>query len=89
MPEKCEVCKQRFEPEPGFYYGAMYISYILNVFLFLINFVIFGFYFPLSVFSFCFLYSIQVISVMPVVFRYARAIYIYIFVPFDPSYSEK
>ena len=30
MHESCNHCGQRFEPEPGFYYGAMFISYILS-----------------------------------------------------------
>jgi len=28
MHEKCSHCGQRFEPEPGYYFGAMFISYI-------------------------------------------------------------
>lgn len=28
MHENCEVCNQSFEPEPGYYFGAMFISYI-------------------------------------------------------------
>ena len=28
MHEKCAHCGQRFEPEPGYYFGAMFISYI-------------------------------------------------------------
>lgn len=35
MPEKCPVCHQKFEPEPGFYYGAMFLSYIISAFFFL------------------------------------------------------
>ena len=27
MPAACSVCGQAFEPEVGFYWGAMYISY--------------------------------------------------------------
>lgn len=27
MKKKCEVCDQNFMLEPGFYYGAMYVSY--------------------------------------------------------------
>ena len=27
MNEKCSYCEQRFEPEPGYYFGAMFISY--------------------------------------------------------------
>jgi uncharacterized protein (DUF983 family) len=35
MPEQCSVCEQKFEPEPGFYYGAMFMSYIVTAFLYL------------------------------------------------------
>ena len=31
---ECPVCHRRYEPEPGFFYGAMYVSYALAVALF-------------------------------------------------------
>lgn len=30
MPKKCSHCGQNYWPEPGFYYGAMFISYIFT-----------------------------------------------------------
>jgi uncharacterized protein (DUF983 family) len=35
MHDRCSVCGQNFMPEPGFYYGAMFISYIMSSFFFL------------------------------------------------------
>ncbi|GJM36193.1 MAG: hypothetical protein DHS20C18_51940 [Saprospiraceae bacterium] len=32
MKDRCDHCNQNFMPEPGFYYGAMYISYIFTGF---------------------------------------------------------
>lgn len=29
--EKCAICEKRYSIEPGFYYGAMYVSYGLSV----------------------------------------------------------
>jgi len=29
MYDRCPVCNQNYLPEPGFYYGAMFISYII------------------------------------------------------------
>lgn len=29
--DKCPVCERRYTPEPGFYYGGMYVSYALAV----------------------------------------------------------
>lgn len=31
MYEKCPVCNYKFEKEPGYFYGAMYVSYMLTV----------------------------------------------------------
>ena len=36
MHDACTNCGQKFEPEPGFYYGAMFISYIMTAWIFLI-----------------------------------------------------
>lgn len=35
MPDTCSVCGQKTMPEPGFYYGAMFLSYIITAFLYL------------------------------------------------------
>ena len=32
MPDSCPVCRQKYYPEPGFYYGAMFMSYIITSF---------------------------------------------------------
>ena len=33
MPKHCSHCNLDFEPEPGFYFGAMFLSYIVTAFL--------------------------------------------------------
>ncbi|MDB5267088.1 MAG: hypothetical protein JWP58_128 [Hymenobacter sp.] len=37
MPEVCPVCGQPTEPEPGFYYGAMFVSYAFSVAIFAVT----------------------------------------------------
>ncbi|MEZ4910183.1 MAG: DUF983 domain-containing protein [Saprospiraceae bacterium] len=34
MHNECPICGQLYEPEPGFYYGAMFLSYIMSGFVF-------------------------------------------------------
>lgn len=29
--DQCSVCHRKYEPEPGFYYGGMYVTYALAV----------------------------------------------------------
>lgn len=31
MQQRCDVCDLNFTPEPGFYFGASYMSYIFGV----------------------------------------------------------
>lgn len=39
LQKECEVCHRNFMKEPGFYYGAMYVSYAMGVALFVSIFV--------------------------------------------------
>lgn len=39
MHETCDVCGLRFEVEPGFFYGSMYVSYGFSVAIFLASWV--------------------------------------------------
>jgi len=41
MKTKCEVCDFKFEKEPGFFFGAMFVSYALAVGQMIISLVIF------------------------------------------------
>ena len=40
MPEHCKVCDLKFEREPSFFYGSMYISYTYGVAVFVAVFVL-------------------------------------------------
>ena len=46
MAESCEECGYHFEREPGYFIGAMYISYGLAVLEALITFMICFYFFP-------------------------------------------
>lgn len=44
--ENCPKCDLKYSKEPGFYYGAMYVSYALGVALFVTLWVSFNLFFP-------------------------------------------
>jgi len=80
MYDKCPVCGQDFRREPGFYFGAAYVSYGLTVTIALILFVLLYLLAGLSAWTFLgVLLCFQVIS-MPFFFRTARLIWINWFV---------
>lgn len=72
------------EPEPGFYYGAMFISYIFSAWYFLIPTLILVFYFEWSVNSaMAFVIFMGLLSYCRVI-RASRSLWIHINVKHDP-----
>ena len=85
MNENCSSCGLKYQIEPSFFYGAMYVSYGLNVALgiatFIITFVLLN-----KSLKFSFISIILAILVLtPPVLRWARNIYINMFVSYDPN----
>ncbi|NNF22590.1 MAG: DUF983 domain-containing protein [Saprospiraceae bacterium] len=83
MPTNCSECGQKFEPEPGYYYGAMFLSYI-----------ILG-WFCLGIVGFCIMVlgcSVEVsfailIAIIAIIFfwnlRFTRALWINLMIKYD------
>lgn len=91
MHQDCPVCGHRFEQEPGFYYGAMYVSYALSVGIFLAT--VFVLYFVVGDPSLeTYIISITLVALLlyPVTFRYSRIIFTYVFggVKYHPRKSK-
>jgi hypothetical protein len=83
MHEKCPHCKLKFEKEPGFFYGAMYVSYAINIAFFVIAIV--GFFTLLDDFeisTFFLVYVGFMILIFPLTFRISRSVWLHAFIPF-------
>ncbi|MFN7493951.1 MAG: DUF983 domain-containing protein [Cyclobacteriaceae bacterium] len=79
MNEKCPVCGTGFTPEPGFYFGALYISYGFTVVFFAgISLLL---YFTIRPASWVYLTAIFGTSLffIPFSFRYSRILFLYWF----------
>ena len=89
MPEKCEVCGQNYMPEPGFWYGAMFISYVWTAWfcLFFVGggMLIFG----LSINMAFGLLILMTAIFFFWIFRISRSIWIHIYVKHDPTAKAK
>jgi uncharacterized protein (DUF983 family) len=88
MYEDCKVCKLHFEREPGFFQGAMYVSYGLGV-AFSTSMVIINFLIGFDVFTFFVSNTLGLIVFAPLLFRYSRAIYLNIFVKYKKEKDQK
>ncbi len=80
MHENCPHCDLRYEVEPGFFFGAMYISYAFTVGIMLVGGIIvfnffndppaMGYVVPITLFS---------LFMVPFNFRTARVVFIHLF----------
>lgn len=91
MPETCPVCHQTYEPEPGFYWGAMYISFAFSTGIMLV--VGFGVYYLLHdpatwVYITC--VAVAAVLLTPLSLRYSRTLMLYWFggVHYDARYAK-
>ncbi len=89
MPQNCPKCGQKYFLGPGFYYGAMFISYIITGFVCL-GFVAFCmFALDMSV-NASFVWLLIVMAILFVwFFRLSRAIWINVNVAYDEKALEK
>lgn len=82
MHESCSHCGLKFELEPGFFQGAMYVSYALGVALSVAVFVAVYVFFGLAPLLFLVSEALILIVAAPLIFRYSRSIYMNLFIPF-------
>tara|TARA_R110001592_G_C12977330_1_gene733839 strand:- start:118 stop:393 length:276 start_codon:yes stop_codon:yes gene_type:complete len=80
MKKVCDTCGARFEKEPRFYDGSMYISYAMSVGLFLMSALIINSTiedanentYLIAIIS-------EVILLYPLMYRYSRVLFLYSF----------
>ncbi|GAB4430323.1 MAG: hypothetical protein OHK0039_49020 [Bacteroidia bacterium] len=85
MPPACPVCGQDFVIEPGFYFGATYVSYALNVAWLVPTFLFVRFVLGFSMRIYIVVMVLLLPVLVPVFFRLSRAIWLHFFVPYDRS----
>jgi len=89
MPKKCTNCGQNFELEPGFYSGALYVSYAIIV-LYILPFIILGIRSKGNTFE-TIIFPILIVTliiVQPFIMRISRAIWLNFFIHFDKKKSN-
>ncbi|WP_163408574.1 DUF983 domain-containing protein [Flavobacterium ajazii] len=89
MNDHCSHCGFKYQIEPSFFYGAMYVSYGLNVALgiaaFIVSFIIIGVTIEQSFLAIV----ITLIVLFPFILRLSRNLYINMFISYDPEAGNK
>lgn len=93
MHDKCEVCRQQFDMEPGFWYGTGYVSYALAVALSVTTFVAWWVLIGVSfndnrIFWWLGTNSLLLVVLQPWLMRLSRTVYLYFFVSYDSDFEH-
>lgn len=92
MNKQCPHCGIRFEKEPGFFFGAMFISYAINVALLLIiGFALYFLFDDPALWVYIVTVPTLVVLLLPFIFRISRTLYLYWLgdIHYDNQYSKK
>ncbi|WP_266205070.1 DUF983 domain-containing protein [Pontibacter kalidii] len=89
MHKNCPCCGLALEPEPGYYYGAMYVSFAFNVGIFLVSlFILYRFLGEVTMAMMLGVVGVIVIGLLPIIFRLSRVLWINIFIRYEGPCSE-
>ena len=87
MNHTCNHCHLKYERETGFFYGAMYVSYALMSGILIIYFLTDLLFLHLNAITLASLVVSTMLVLFPVVFRWARIIWLNFFVRYDKHYE--
>lgn len=87
MPNRCPVCRQDFKIELGFYSGALWASYPIVV---LMDLLLLSplFFYPEYLVLNIIVMAVVSLLLQPLIMRLGRAIWINIFVNYDPTVKK-
>ena len=82
LNDRCPVCNEDVRREPGYYFGATYVSYGLTVSFGIGLFLLLCVVFSVEVVPYIIILSTLLILLMPLFYRFSRIIWIHMFVKF-------
>lgn len=90
MYDNCPNCDLRFEREPGFFVGAMYVNYAFSVALIVAVGVALSVFNLYTLYNFILTVVLLVLILLPFLFRYSRILFLYWFggIDYDPTYES-
>ena len=85
MKETCPHCGIRYEIEPAFFYGAMYVSYGYTVAISVATYIIINWVYDPSVWEILMALAVILLFGSPLLFRLARITWMNLFIKYDPK----
>ena len=89
MNKRCSHCDLNYDKEPGFFYGAMYVSYALMAIILFLWIIVDLLWMKLSPEMLFSLVATNVLMLFPFVYRWARLLWLNFFFKLKPEWKEK
>ncbi len=92
MHEQCPNCNLKFEVEPGFWYGAMFVSYGFSILILIVlGATLYYFFNDPSIWVYITAITLVSLLAVPLNFRLSRSVFLHLFgfIKFEPKYYRK
>jgi uncharacterized protein (DUF983 family) len=92
MFDRCQVCGQPLDMEPGFYYGTNMVSYSLAILISVLSFFLWWIIIGFSLHDNRFFWwigfnAVLLLAMQPPLMRLSRTIWLAFFVPYSPNWN--
>jgi uncharacterized protein (DUF983 family) len=92
MFDRCQVCGQPLDMEPGFYYGTNMVSYSLAILISMLSFFLWWIIIGFSLHDNRFFWwigfnAVLLLAMQPPLMRLSRTIWLAFFVPYSPNWN--
>lgn len=90
MYKHCPKCGLKYEKEIGFFYGAMYVSYMFNIALFVIATIAYYLFFEGRVYWLWYILAYLALTFLlfPLLYRLSRSIWLQAFNDYEPDKAD-
>ena len=89
MNDVCSHCKTKYQIEPSFFYGSMYVSYAVGIAFAVAAFIISHEFIGFGLMNSFIAIVVTLIVFMPIIMRLSRNIWINLFMSYDKELAEK
>ncbi len=89
MNERCSKCGFKYQIEPSFFYGSMYVSYGVGIAFAVAAFIISYILIETSLVTAFIAIVLTLIAFMPIIMRVSRNIWINLFVGYNKELAQK
>ena len=89
MKDACSECGIKYEKEPGFFYGSLYVSYALSSGMFIVLYLSDALWIHMDTALLLTLIVVLILGLYPVTYRLGRLFWMNFFTRYDKKYKKE